>query len=220
MISRKIFSDSDDCIHYAFHVLWDIYPLSEDEYRMMSVERRASYDYLVQIIEMGYKLVGIVLKNQGEFPVKGYRARFIQAQEANILSNTFVRILNEFALLRNKSVHENKRINKELSLYPQLGSLVLVGFALWELFDWRNRKKNYYEKLEFGPAYLEGWLKPSEMISNDPQEREHALEHELTKKRALAKLKKDKQLPVFTIACPNSLLSSDDYSRQKKETRQ
>jgi len=122
-------------LHYSTHVLLDIYPLSEEEYRNQSVRRRASYDYLNQIVEEPYKAIEFII-NILRIGVVGrpYKPTLLLAKESGVLPSDVVDSLLYFRNLRNEIVHNNPKANESLLVYPELFKMIILGFALFEVF--------------------------------------------------------------------------------------
>lgn len=155
-------------LHYSNHLLLDIYPLSKEGYRSQSVRRRASYDYLNQIVEEPYKAVEFIINIlRLETTGSSYKQTLRRAKDSGILPADIVNSLMHFRDLRNKVIHENPKVNESLLLYPELFELIVLGFAMYEVFsayaacgiESFKRVVNMAERtVEVDKAYLLKWL--------------------------------------------------------------
>lgn len=148
-----------DVVHYASHVLIDIYPLTKTEYTSQSMPRRASYDYLNQTVEAGHRLAANLIQHTGAAPESTYYRRFSQARDLAVFPDCVTATMLSFQSLRNKTVHENWRVNQNVSLYPRLLELSAVGFALYELtrfHQFRDPKRVVIIDTDYLLAWLRG----------------------------------------------------------------
>jgi uncharacterized protein YutE (UPF0331/DUF86 family) len=121
--------------HYAKYTFFQIYPLSQNEFKEDSMHRRAAYDYIVQIVE---KSSDMAKKTMGYFfkigPQDSYRERFLKAKYLQIIPSRMADTLISLSDLRTKIVHYNDLVNEKLPvIYGQLGIIVTVAFAMHEL---------------------------------------------------------------------------------------
>ena len=120
--------------HYAHHMLLDVYPLTRDEYSEKSALRRASYSYLAEIVESGHKVLGDMIELAGERKESSYYRRIVQAESLDLIDGDLANDLVELKSLRNKTVHENPKVNKGLIVYDVLLMITACGFALFEVY--------------------------------------------------------------------------------------
>ena len=190
--------------HYSNHLLLDIYPLSRAQYKKKSMPRRASYDYLNQIIENAYKTTQYIMKAVGVSPVGStYYQRFHQAKVLNVFPTDLADALIDFSHVRNKAVHENFKVNETLELYDKLIELITVGFALFELFGAFEYGINNgipenitYDEIVVDKKYLLMWLEPRRANTQDD---ETDKEHEARKAMARSKLEAADFVPTYII---------------------
>jgi|SRR6266850_5831708 len=146
VLARKGFDASDEEIvvrpsptavkieqlrHYTHVLLNSVYPLTRDEYRLESIHRRASYDYLNQIVQNASELVSRYIDAlKAGRPKSPYSHRFIHARELGLLPDRLADDMAQFSRLRNMVVHENRIPNDSLEMYDKLSSLIIVDLAL------------------------------------------------------------------------------------------
>jgi uncharacterized protein YutE (UPF0331/DUF86 family) len=120
--------------HHSISLLVLVYPLAENEYRERSLERRASYAYLTDIIEGASRLADEMFEMVGASQQKSFGARFKQAEQLQLIPSALAEDLQQLKTLRNEVVHENPRIDASLELHCRLGKLCTAGFALFEVY--------------------------------------------------------------------------------------
>lgn len=201
---RRVTDPTTDMFYYASHVLRDIYPLSREQYRKQSIHRRASYDYLNQIIECAYDCTGramraLHLSQMG----KTYYERFTNAKTLGLIPEGLADTLIELKILRNKAIHNNKIINDRLVLYDNLIRLVTCGFASFELFrihEWTVANgippDPEINRIVVDKDYVLRLLKPRPMPEHGD---EFYQENESKKQMARAKLVAEGSVPRHTI---------------------
>lgn len=123
-----------DFDHYARHLLLDVYPLSPIEYAEASLERRASYSYVNEIIEGAQDLARSLLTRLRQRVPHTWKGRVQRAGKAGLFPPELSTALVELRHLRNSVVHENREANADLIVYPHLSTIIVVSFALFEVW--------------------------------------------------------------------------------------
>jgi uncharacterized protein YutE (UPF0331/DUF86 family) len=199
---------TSDIFHYSNHLLLDVFPLTKSEYKRQSVYRRASYDYLNQIIEATFAItdkimISMNIQNRG----KTYHERFTQAQKVGLLPLKLAHALLDLKKLRNTAVHKNPAVNDSLMLFDKLITLIAVGFAASEILStFENCIRNgvsdkYNYKCVIDRSFFSNWLCRSTKIDNEENAEEASISRQYheSKKKALKKLTHIADVPVFEI---------------------
>ncbi|HEX5872373.1 MAG TPA: HepT-like ribonuclease domain-containing protein [Longimicrobium sp.] len=191
--------------HHSINLLALVYPLTEDEYRTRSLERRASYAYLTDLTEGASRLVSEMFDVLQMPKPKSYREKFEQAENLKLLPRALVESLQQIKTLRNNVVHENPRIDASLELYHVIGKLCTVGFALFEVYValYKSREADCGPEpavIDVDKAYLLNALHhPYRYRTRNP----HSPSWEVADiPRALSKLQEDASIPTFAIDQP------------------
>jgi uncharacterized protein YutE (UPF0331/DUF86 family) len=125
--------DVANLLHYAGHVLVDLFPLSSRTYKDRSLDRRASYSYLNEIVEAGHRVLATALRANGFQIGDSYRERVELASTHGLLPATLARDLLMLKTLRNRATHENPVVNEGSEVHTALLALAAVGFAMFQL---------------------------------------------------------------------------------------
>ena len=176
-----------DLFHYAFHLLIDIYPLSEMEYTRSSIHRRASYSYLTQIVEGIHDVLKLLILSLNNEPENSYFKRIIQAECLGLIPPNLTESLIQFQRMRNRCVHENRRFNRASSLYDHLLELILVSLAIDGLHRVFNRQDIKVQVVN--SAMLVS------LLSAPPKDKEELKKYELARE----KLQYEKLVPTFRV---------------------
>jgi uncharacterized protein YutE (UPF0331/DUF86 family) len=108
-----------------------------------SVYRRASDDYVSQIVEKSSEFVGKTIAYFFKtFPPDTYRNKFLEAKSLQIIPSELVNSLTKMSTLRNKIAHDNNSVNKTLEVYPKMGRIITTAYAMYELTN------TYYRYLD------------------------------------------------------------------------
>jgi uncharacterized protein YutE (UPF0331/DUF86 family) len=191
--------------HYSINVLGLVYPLAEDEYRVRPLERRASYAYLTDIVEGASRLFGEMFDAVGTPRPRSFRQQFDKAEQLRLIPASLGRDLHDLKSLRNEVVHENPRIDAGLELYPQLGKLCAVGFALFEVFValYKSRSKQSPEAAAVVTVDRDYLLAALENPQRYQTRNPHSPSWERADiPKAMQKLQSDKTIPTIVIDQP------------------
>ena len=121
-------------VHCLYHLSFEIYPLTKDEFRMQSLPRRAADDYINTIYEDAYKIAKWLLEALDIKPIqKSYYERFKQAEKYGIYPKQLSSALIDLENLRHEIGHENEKVNHDLIAYSQIGNVIIAGYATSEI---------------------------------------------------------------------------------------
>jgi hypothetical protein len=122
-------------LHYSGNLLSMIYPLTEEEFNISSIERRAATDYCEQITEAIHSQLNIILKYLNVQKIKFTKKdRLNQAHNQGIIP---LKVFDESKYLidiRNETTHNNLAATEKKYIYNNLFRFIIVAYTFYEIF--------------------------------------------------------------------------------------
>ncbi|WP_286909607.1 hypothetical protein [Clostridium sp. UBA1652] len=156
-------------LHCTTSLLANIYHLSENEYIRKSIERRASYEYTNEIIELSYNEIGNIIRKTDNNIKTVKWERFEQASSLKIIDNELKELLIDLTRLRNKTVHTNMKINKNLLVFHRLINYITIGYAVFNIstyIDFLSFSNFRSHKKQNNVLYIDKKYIEEELIKN------------------------------------------------------
>lgn len=151
-LEKTINRYSADLLHYGNHIFYDIFPLTYEEYSLISLARRAYNDYFCKIVENLFKAFTHLCNEVFIIPldVQNYRNVF-EASKA-FMSQEVINRLQIYYKYRHNLTHDMKQIDNQ-KLYLTMSDMIILGvggfFLIRELgkgnkFPIVNVNKHYF----------------------------------------------------------------------------
>lgn len=121
----------NDLLHYAGNLLSLVYPLDRSDYIQNSLARRASYNYMQQIVEGTDGCIRRALGQligKRDYVSKGDCVR--AAERAQLLSASLAQLLLNLIPKRNDLTHENPEFDANLEGFGLVFDYVIAAYAV------------------------------------------------------------------------------------------
>lgn len=123
---------SDQFLHYANMMLCEIWGISKSKYQKQNLIRRASHDYMINIVELIYKSSGKLIEKLNKKPENSKRKRLNTLKELNLLpEGVYMELLNLIDI-RNGLAHAD--VGEE-EIYNNIGNFILCSYFFFEYFS-------------------------------------------------------------------------------------
>jgi uncharacterized protein YutE (UPF0331/DUF86 family) len=148
-------------LHHCLDKLFFRYfPLSADEFTE-SNNRRASYDYIIDIIEHIKYILLSLFQIMDLHPIDTYNERYKLAEKSGIFPKELADALCDLTRLRTKIIHKNEKADLSSEVYCQIDSIIVAGFAAFEIAKAIQNWSAYPQSgfLDINKSYLENIAK-------------------------------------------------------------